>query len=125
MTSQQQSPNPDFAAAWREWLSKSEGQWNSYLNQVMGTPEFSQNAGRSMDLYLHFQRTMNEAMGAWFTAINVPTRNDVLELGERLLDIEGRLAAIEAALSRVTAPSIDAHPSRPPRTKRPPTPSSS
>lgn len=125
MTSQQQSANPDFAAAWRDWLSKSESQWNSYLNQVMATPEFSQSAGRSMDLYLHFQRTMNEAMGAWFTAINVPTRNDVLELGERLLDIEGRLAAIEAALSRVTVPSNDAHPSRPPRTKRPPAPSSS
>jgi len=115
-------PDADATQAWRDWLSQSESQWNSFFNQLMATDEFSQSAGRSLDLFLHFQKTMNEAMGAWFTALNVPTRNDVLELGDRLLEIEGRLAAIEAALVRRTSSNAEAPPSSPPRTKRPPVP---
>lgn len=70
---------------------------------------------------------MNEAMGSYLTTINVPTRTDVLELGERLVGIDSRMAAIEAqlsqalhALGRLTG--ADAAKPRPARTRRAPAP---
>ncbi len=114
---------PDFSEAWRQWATQSERQWNEFFNQMMGTEEFSQSLGRNLDVFLHFQKTMNEAMGSFFTAMNVPTRTDVLALGDRMLTIENRLAAIEAQLSAALASApaggTAAKPSRPKRTKRP------
>jgi len=83
---------PDFSEAWREWATQSERQWNEFFNQMMGTEEFSQSLGRNLDVFLHFQKTMNEAMGSFFTAMNVPTRTDVLALGDRMLALAGTVA---------------------------------
>lgn len=116
---------PDFTEAWRQWATQSERQWNEFFNQMMSTDEFSQSLGRNLDVFLHFQKTMNEAMGSFFTAMNVPTRTDVLALGDRLLAIENRLATMEALLvaaqAQANAQAPDAAPpARPKRTKRPP-----
>ena len=114
---------PDFSEAWREWATQSERQWNEFFNQMMGTEEFSQSLGRNLDVFLHFQKTMNEAMGSFFTAMNVPTRTDVLALGDRMLAIENRLAALEAQLSAAlaAAPANGTNSrARPKRTRRPP-----
>lgn len=114
---------PDFSEAYRQWASQSERQWNEFLNQMMSTEEFSQSLGRNMDVFLHFQKTMNEAMGSFFTAMNVPTRTDVLALGDRMLAIENRLAALEAQLSAAlaAAPANGTNAkARPKRTRRPP-----
>jgi len=115
---------PDFSEAYRQWASQSERQWNEFFNQMMSTEEFSQGLGRNMDVFLHFQKTMNEAMGSFFTAMNVPTRTDVLALGDRLLAIEDRLATIEAqittALANAPATSSNSATPRPRRTKKPP-----
>lgn len=119
---------PDPFAMWRDWLSNSERQWNSFLNQAMSTDEFGQAMGRMMDVYLGMQKNMNEVMGRYFTALNVPTRTDVLSLGTRLSEIESRLGSIEeAVVSMKPAPSAAstkaaeaAAMAKPPRTKRPP-----
>lgn len=122
MTKTETTP-PDVSAAWRDWMTQSERQWNEFFNQMMGTEEFSQSMGRNLDVFLHFQKTMSEAMGPYLTAMNVPTRADVLALGDRLLAMENRLAAIEAQLSVVQASleqkSGSKNSARPKRTKRP------
>ena len=114
---------PDVSTVWRDWMTQSERQWNEFFNEMMGTEEFSQSMGRNLDVFLHFQKTMSEAMGPYLTAMNVPTRADVLALGDRLLAIENRLAAIEAQLSTVQAgieqKSGSTSSPRPKRTKRP------
>lgn len=110
----------DPLAMWREWVATSERQWNAFLNNAMATDEFSQAMGRFMDVYLNMQKTMNETMGRYFQAINVPTRDDVVALGQRLSQIEDRLARMEDALRASSqAPAAPAAP-RPPRTKKPP-----
>lgn len=111
---------------WRDWVANSERQWNSFLNNAMATDEFSQAMGRMMDVYLNMQKNMNEVMGRYLQVINVPTRNDVMAIGERLSQIEDRLNQIEGALARMSvssasgtaAPRATAVP-RPPRTKKP------
>ena len=90
-----EATTPDPFAMWRDWLSNSERQWNSFLNQAMSTDEFGQAMGRMMDVYLGAQKNMNEVMGRYFTALNMPTRTDVLSLANRLSEIEERLGSIE------------------------------
>jgi polyhydroxyalkanoic acid synthase PhaR subunit len=108
---------------WREWVANSERQWNGFLNKAMATDEFSQSLGRFMDVYLNMQKNMNDTMGRYFSALNVPSRTDVVALGERLTLIEERLGSIETMLASArTAPvpaiSAEAAPP-PPRTKKP------
>jgi polyhydroxyalkanoic acid synthase PhaR subunit len=120
------SPSADLMGAWRDWLTTTEQQWNELLGQTMGTEGFAAGLGQNLDVFLHIQRVMNETMGGYLTTMNVPTRTDVLELGERLIGVESRLAAIEAqlshalnALGRLTA-DASMTPARPARTRRPP-----
>ena len=120
-------PAPDPFTMWRDWLNQSERQWNAYLNEAMSTDEFSQAMGRMMDVYLNMQKSMNEVMGRYFSAMNLPTRTDVLSLGNRIGEVEERLGNIERTLQAVAAASgaeerkaaTAAVVARPPRTKRP------
>jgi polyhydroxyalkanoic acid synthase PhaR subunit len=117
----------DPLGMWRDWMANSERQWNGFLNDAMATDEFSQTMGRMMDGYLNLQKNMNEVMGRYLQLINVPTRNDILAIGERLSQIEERLDQIEDGLLRrdagqpatATAAPLAATMPRPPRTKKP------
>ena len=119
----QKSPAVDPFAAWRDWLEQTERQLNSYFNQVMGTEQYARFLGQFNDLSLNMQKNMSEAMGRYFASLNLPTREDLAALGQRLNAIEQRLAAIErnnpsAALAASGAVSAAATP-RPPRTRKP------
>lgn len=115
----------DPFALWRDWVADSERQWNAFLNNAMATDEFSQAMGRFMDIYLNMQKSMNEVMGRYLQSANMPTRNDILALGERLSQIDDRLGrletAIAAGLSAKAPPSRTpaSAPARPPRTRKP------
>jgi polyhydroxyalkanoic acid synthase PhaR subunit len=112
---------PDPFAWWRDWLVQSERQWNSALNELMGTEQFAGTMGRWMEMYLGVQKNMNETLGRALTGMNVPNRDDVAELGQRLSAIEERLARIETLIERGTGVSaVTAERRRPPRTRKPP-----
>ena len=111
---------------WRDWISQSERQWNSFLNEAMATDEFGQAMGRMMDVYLNMQQNLNEVMGRYFSVLNLPTRTDVLSLANRLAEIEERLINIEQGLQDMTPaekprPAKAAPAKRPARTKKPST----
>ena len=121
----QSQTSPDPLAAWREWVSQSERQWNAFLNEAMATEAYGQSLGRFMEMYVAMQKTLADAMGRYVTSLNLPARTDILALGDRLGAIESRLAGIEQRLARLPGaatsgndPGIDAL--RPPRTKQPP-----
>jgi hypothetical protein len=112
---------PDPFAMWREWVSQSERQWNTFLTQAMGSESYSQSVGRFMEFYVAAQKQLGESMGRYLTALNLPTRADLLGLGDRLAAIETRLARIETTLAHGGEAGDDAMPAtRPPRTRRPP-----
>jgi polyhydroxyalkanoic acid synthase PhaR subunit len=120
----QKSPAVDPFAAWRDWLDQTERQLNSYFNQIMGTEQYARFLGQFNDLSLNMQKSMNEAIGRYFASLNLPTREDLATLGQRLNAIEQRLAAIEqsnpsAALAASGTVSTAVTP-RPPRTRKPP-----
>jgi polyhydroxyalkanoic acid synthase PhaR subunit len=123
------SPGVDPLAMWRDWVAQSERQWNGFLNNAMATDEFSKSLGGMMDVYLNMQKSMNEVMGRYFSGMNMPTRDDVLGIGDRLRAIEERLTSIESLLAKArtagsevgsqTPPAAVSGRPRPPRTKKP------
>jgi hypothetical protein len=115
----------DPLSMWREWVAQSERQWNAFLNQAMGTDQYTQSMTRFMDLYLGMQRGLADCMGRYLATLNVATRTDMLALGDRLAAIEHRLGKIEREVCRPEpvggAGETSVAPARrPPRTKKPP-----
>ncbi len=116
---------------WREWLVKSEKQWSDHLTEMMGDERFSKGMGRYVQEGLHSHRMFSDGMAQYLATLNLPSRADVLDLGDRLSQIEETLAGLQveirdqrAQLTKlansggIAAPG-DA-PARPSRTKQPP-----
>jgi hypothetical protein len=123
MAAQKNSAGEAFAS-WRNWVAQSETQVNKLLNDVMGTEGYTRVLGGLTKVFVSMQKNTGEALERYFTALSLPTRSDVVELGQRLSLIESRLTAMEAILGRVAGSGASAGGTstgapRPPRTKRP------
>ena len=121
----------DPMALWRDWFVKSEKAWSQALTDVMGDEKFSKGMGRYMQEALHTHRMFSEGMSQYLANLNLPSRSDVLDIGDRLGQIEDVLAAIQVELreqriqfARAASSSSEAANAdslaRPTRTKRPP-----
>jgi len=105
----------DPAAVFREFVTQWERNINTLANQVMGTESFSRLMQEGQRLQLAMQQATSEAMGRRLAAMNMPTRDDVIRLAEKLADVDRRLARIEASLEG----DATVVPDDPPRTGRP------
>lgn len=118
---------------WREWFVKSEKAWSQALTEMMGDEKFSKGLGQFMQEALHSHRMFSEAMSQYLANLNLPSRSDVLDVSDRLGQIEDTLAAIQVELREqriqlARANAIATHeedgatraPVRPARTRRPP-----
>ena len=119
------SGRTDVADLWRNWLTETERQWNSFFNEVMGTDSFSRVAANYMDAYSVIQRSLNHGMERYLNTFNLPTHSDVVEVGERLHNIEDRLASLEQNINSLLQ-AVGGAPAavtqlRPRRTRRPAT----
>lgn len=88
----------DVGQLWRDWLTETERQWNGFFNDVMGTDSFGRFLGGYMEIYSTMQRLVAQNMERSLTTLNVPSRSDIVELSERLSNVEERLASIESSL---------------------------
>ncbi len=114
----------DAMEVWRGWLTETERQFNSFFNQVMGTDAFSRMAGNYLEAYAVIQRSLNQGMERYLNTFNLPTHSDVVELGERLHNIEERLASLEANIKTLAevagvTPTAAVTQLKPRRTRRP------
>jgi hypothetical protein len=105
-------------------LTETERQWNSFFSEVMGRDSFGRVAGSYMEVYSVIQRALNQGMERYLNTFNLPTRSDIVELGERLHNIEERLSSLEANLNNLAtaagiATSAPVTQLRPRRTRRP------
>jgi hypothetical protein len=112
---------PDPAAAFRELVTTWERNINSVANQVMGTESFSRLMQEGQRLQLALQQATSEAMGRRLAALNMPTREDIIRLAEKLTEVDRRLARIEATLDGAEKVVADVAPAgAKPRTRQPP-----
>jgi hypothetical protein len=114
----------DPLSSWRDWMSQSETRLNTLFNEVMATDGYSRVVGGLTKVFISVQKSMSEGMERYFTALSLPTRSDVIDLGQRLSMIESRLLAIETSLVKLAGPATPrdetaAAVPRPPRTRKP------
>jgi hypothetical protein len=121
MSSNPRSTTTDPFEAWRQWLSESERQWNSFLNEAMASPEFSASMARFMELGIRAQKEAADLMGRVLENLNLPSRSDVLALGDRISALDERLRVMQEGLAApVEGGAAAAQAERPARTRRPP-----
>ena len=115
---------PDPVQMWHNFLADMEKQVNSFSNQAMQSEEFSRVMGQVTGASAGAKKAFGDFMERYLAAMNLPSRSEMVDLGERLHHIEGRLNDIMSLLQRVHADVASADGAggvpRPPRTKRPP-----
>jgi len=114
----------DPVAMWQKMVGEMEKGFNSFANQAMASPEFSQVVNRAGGVAAGAQKQLGEIMEKYLVTMNLPSRDQVTGLAERLQAIEGQIGEIKSMLSQMAASSGVSQGSdtalRPPRTKRPP-----
>jgi hypothetical protein len=110
---------------WHSFLGDMEKQMNSMSTQALGSEEFSRLMGQMTGASAGAKKAFGDFMEKYLAAMNLPSRNELIDLGERLHNIEGRLNDIMSLLQRVHADVVASDAAatgapRPPRTKRPP-----
>ena len=103
---------------WRTLMQQWETQANAALTEITGKEEFSREMNRTMSVTLQLQAAFNEAVEKALTTFNMPSKDDVARLSDRLGTIEAKLDVLLAAQAANA-------PARPPaarvkRTRRPP-----
>ena len=126
--SEDNSINP--VRLWREWFVKSEKAWSQAMTDAMGDERFSKGLGRYMQEALHTHRMFSESMAQYLANLNLPSRQDILDMSDRLGQVEDALASVQVELrelrTRVAQGGANAGPAvagvKPARTRRPPEP---
>lgn len=120
--SDRQSSN-DPMERFRELVTEWERGFDALANRFMGTDEFSRAMNQFQNMQLTMQKAFAEAMAKNLAQLNVPSRDDVLRIGEAVHEVDMRLARMEQRLDELaTASGVATQRPRkgPPRTKRPP-----
>jgi hypothetical protein len=118
----QMDTSRDPFALSRKALDNWERLANELVGMVTSTPEFSKNLNMTAAQTLSLKALIVQAMGQFMSAVNLPTRSDVLELREQLHSIEGRLEELSELARRNASPGADVVPvplKRPARTRLP------
>lgn len=113
---------PDPAEAFRNLITEWERGFDAMANRLMGTEEFSRSMNQFQDLQLRMQKRFNEAMAEQLSHFNLPSREDVLRLGESIRQLDKRLAKMEKQIKKLSRKKKHkaGKAEGPPRTKLPP-----
>lgn len=105
----------------REMLGHWERTSNEIVGKMLQSSEFSRGMNNATTVSLKLQQTMHEQMTRFLAAANMPSREEVANLGAGLRALDERLARIEAMLVAATgaSPAPARTTPRPPRTKKP------
>jgi hypothetical protein len=117
----------DPVAIWQTMIGEMEKGFNSFANQAMASPEFSKAVNQVGGVTAGAQKQLGELMEKYLVGMNLPSRAQMVGMAERLQSIEGQLNEIKAMLHLMQRASGNTGggptgASRPPRTKRPPSP---
>src|SRR5713226_5557269 len=96
---------PDLMSQWKQFLDQSIEGWSRALGQVMGTDNFAQAMGHSLDQWLTsyapVKKAADQSIDATLQALNLPTRTQVTALAKQIMDLEERLDPLEDGIAAV------------------------
>ncbi len=110
---------PDPTEIFRNLVTEWERGFDSLANRIMGTEEFSGSMNQLQSLQLSMQKAFNEFMAQQLSTFNLPSREDVLRLGENLGALAQRVAHIEELLVELSGEKAAPVRRSPPRTRQP------
>jgi BMFP domain-containing protein YqiC len=90
--------------------------WSKMMIQLVNSEDYAQATGTMLDAWLTssapFRKAVESTMTQVLTQLNMPTRSDVISLGERLTHIEMRLDDLEAKLDERVQPAPKTQPAK-------------
>lgn len=110
----------DPSAQYQDLVNQWERSVDKFYNSFMGTDQFSQSMNQLQKMQLEFQKIFKEVTSANLAALNMPSREEVLSLGEQVQAMDARLARIESMLNKLSSAGGGTGRSGPPRTRKPP-----
>ena len=87
----------------REWFVQSEQMWSDAMSDLLVDERVAKNTGRFMQEALHTQRLFSESMGQYLSGMNMPTRTDILDLRDRVSQMEDSLNSVLVELRAMRA----------------------
>ena len=94
--------DPQALGQWKQFLDDWIAAWSRALEQAMGTEQFAEALGKTLDQFLTIQgkaRQAAERSGkAAIDALGLPSRDQVVGLSRQMMDLEDRLEALEDKL---------------------------
>lgn len=107
----------DPAEAIRSAIVQIEQRVDALAKALLGTEEVARTATAANQVQLMMRKGVGDHMARQLAFFNMPSREDIEAVGERLMSMEERLTAIEMILAEMApAPKKKAGP---PRTKKP------
>lgn len=113
------NPKTDPMDTLRKAMGDLEARFDEMAKAVFGTEAFAQTSHRATELGAKVQKGVSEQMSKNLAFWNMPSREDVTAIGERLMTMDERLVRIEEALARL-APDETRPATGPKRTRKPP-----
>lgn len=111
-----QSPFTDPLKSWRDWFVQSERDWSEQITRLMKDDNVARTLGQEIHAGLHRQQMLSQSLAGPLAAMNVPTRDDLVAIGERIGRVEDAVARVEALVTRMASPATP----RPARTRKAP-----
>lgn len=103
-----------------EAIAKLEERVDMIATSLMGTEEFARTANLASNVQMRMQKGMSTHMARQLAMFNMPSRDDITSLGERMMSVDERLVRIEEMLQRMApAPAASERAAQPPRTRKP------
>ena len=108
----------DPFGVFRDMVNQWEKAANEYGGKIAGSSEFARSMQGATAMSMQVQQAVHEGMTKVLAASNIPSREDLAALAERMGKIEALLARIEGAIG--SAEAAAAATPKPKRTKQPP-----
>src|SRR6056297_165397 len=99
MSDRQSSADP--MERFRELVTEWERGFDGLANRVMGTDEFSRTMNQVQNMQLRAQKAFADNMAKHLANLNLPSRDDVLRVGEAVHEVDMRLARLEQKLDEL------------------------
>lgn len=113
-------PPSDPFSLFRQMVNQWETMANELGGKALTTPEFAQGMQQATAATLQLQQAVQEGMTKVLAAANMPSRDDLATIGERVARIEAQLLRIEAAMAPADSASSSSAAPKPKRSKKPP-----
>ena len=112
-------PMMDPLQMWRDALTQWEGGANAAASRQMGSEEFAQALHALTSVSTGIQQALGQANGALLKELNLPSRNDLADIGARLQRIEDALEQLTRQVAAVAPPVAAVPKAMPPRSRKP------